>query len=205
MFLAGHSRPEGIEMADGGFSGGEALQKYLESISESMAKASGLKVGFLEGSTYDDGTPVPVVAAVNEFGGTIDIPERKQDLHFKYDERTGDVGHRFVRANKANFVQSVTVPAHKITIPPRPYFRNMIAAKSPEWGEELGKLMVRFDYDASDALAQMGERIKGQLQDSIVALRDPPNAASTLRQKAGSNPLVDTGHMLASVDYEVGE
>lgn len=27
-----------------------------------------LKVGFLEGSTYPDGTPVPMVAATNEFG-----------------------------------------------------------------------------------------------------------------------------------------
>lgn len=192
-------------MADGGFSGGEELQKYLAGIAESVAKASGLKVGFLEGSTYDDGTPVPMVAAVNEFGGTIDIPERTQNLHFKYDERTGDIGHRFVRANKANFVQSVTVPAHKITIPARSYFRNMIASKSPEWGATLGKLMVRYDYDASEALDQMGTRIRDQLQDSIVELRDPPNAASTLRQKAGSNPLIDSSHMLNSVDYEVGE
>lgn len=192
-------------MADGGFSGGEELQKYLAGIAESAAKASDLKVGFLEGSTYDDGTSVPMIAAVNEFGGSIDIPERTQNLHFKYDERTGDVGHRFVRANNANFVQSVTVPAHKITIPARSYFRNMIASKSPEWGADLGKLMVRYEYDAGDALAQMGERIKAQLQDSIVELRDPPNAASTLKKKAGSNPLVDTGHMLNSVDYEVGE
>lgn len=27
-----------------------------------------LKVGFLEGATYPDGTPVPMVAAINEFG-----------------------------------------------------------------------------------------------------------------------------------------
>ena len=48
-------------------------------------------------------------------------------------------------------------------------------------------------------------RIKGQLQESIVDLKDPPNKASTLKHKAGSNPLVDTGHMLNSVDFEVSE
>lgn len=190
-------------MADGGFGGGEALQKYLEDVANNLAKSSGLKVGFLKEATYEDGTSLLLVAAVNEFGGTIDIPERTQELHFKYNERTGDIGHRFVRANKANFVQTVTIPAHKITIPPRPYFRNMIAAKSPEWGESLGKLMRRYDYDAASALDQMGAIIRDQLQQSIVDLKDPANKASTLKKKAGSNPLVDTGHMLNSVDYEV--
>lgn len=192
-------------MADGSFHGGEALQKYLDNIAKNLTKGDALKVGFLANATYPDGTPVAMVAAVNEFGGTIEIPEHTQDLHFKYNERTDEISHRFVRKDKASFTQTVVVPAHKITVPPRPFFRNTIAAKSPEWGSDLGKLMVRYDFDAAQALGQMGERIKGQIQQSIVDLKDPPNKASTLRQKAGTNPLVDTGHMLNSVDYEVGD
>ncbi|NWC11933.1 hypothetical protein HX776_24405 [Pseudomonas agarici] len=192
-------------MADGSFHGGEALQKYLDNIAKNLTKGDALKVGFLENATYPDGTPVAMVAAVNEFGGTIEIPERTQDLHFKYNDRTDEISHRFARKDKSNFVQTVTIPAHKITVPPRPYFRNMITAKSPAWGSEMSRLMRANEYDAGVTLAQMGERIKGQLQQSIVDLKDPPNKASTLRQKAGSNPLVDTGHMLNSVDYEVGE
>ncbi|WP_277963896.1 hypothetical protein [Pseudomonas sp. RIT-To-2] len=183
--------------------GGEALQKYLEGIAESLTKSSGLKVGFLEGSTYPDGTSVPMVAAVNEFGGTIDIPERVQTVYFRMNERTGDVGHRFVRAQRSNFAQEVVIPAHKITIPSRPFFRETIGDFSPEWGDDLAKLLVKNRYDVQASLESMGMIIKKQLQDRIVDLDNPRNAASTLRQKAGNNPLVDTGHMLNSVDYEV--
>ncbi|KPA87292.1 hypothetical protein PF66_06202 [Pseudomonas asplenii] len=191
-------------MSDSSFSGGEALQRYLAGIAESISSGTGLKVGFLEGSTYPDGTSVPMVAAVNEFGGTIDMPERTQTLYFRMNERTGDVSHRFVRAQRSNFAQEVVVPAHQVTIAARPFFRNMIAEKSPKWGDDFGKILKANDYDAEASLALMGERIKGQLQKSIIDLKDPPNRPSTLKQKAGTNPLVDTGHMLDSVDYEVG-
>lgn len=48
-------------------SGSDRLMKKLERIASSMGGGS-VKVGFLEGSTYPDGTPVPAVAFWNEFG-----------------------------------------------------------------------------------------------------------------------------------------
>ncbi|MGP2516376.1 hypothetical protein [Yersinia sp. 2545 StPb PI] len=185
--------------------GGDKLQKYLEELAKNLSKGDELKVGFLEGSTYPDGTSVPMVAAVNEFGGSIDIPERTQDLEFNQNSRTGEVGRKFTKKGKGNFVQTVTIPAHTITIPPRPYFRNMLIEKAPGWGAEMGKILVSSGYDTKKALGLMGERIQGQLKESIIKLDSPPNAASTLRKKAGTNPLIDTGHMLNSVDYEVSE
>lgn len=53
-------------MADKILSGGEKLEKALAKIGEKMSGS--LSVGFMEGSTYPDGTPVPVVAFWNEFG-----------------------------------------------------------------------------------------------------------------------------------------
>ena len=53
--------------------GGDALMKKLEEIAKSMGGGS-VSVGFMEGATYPDGTPVPAVAFWNEFG----VPERGQ-------------------------------------------------------------------------------------------------------------------------------
>lgn len=45
----------------------DKIMDFLDSVGSELASKQ-LKVGFLEGSTYPDGTPVPMVAAVNEFG-----------------------------------------------------------------------------------------------------------------------------------------
>jgi hypothetical protein len=52
------------------FSGGSLLESHLRELSKKFEKAHKLRVGFLEGSTYPDGTSVAMVAAVNEFGQT---------------------------------------------------------------------------------------------------------------------------------------
>ncbi|WP_258187671.1 hypothetical protein, partial [Klebsiella pneumoniae] len=161
-----------------------------------------LKVGFLEGSKYPDGTPVALVAATNEFGGTVKIPAHTRDLNF-YVRRDGV--SRFAKPSKANFAQSVLIPEHIVTIPSRPYFRKTISEHGPEWGVELGKLMKANDFDARKSLALMGERIKGQIQSSIIAFSEPPNAKSTVDKKGFNDPLIDSAHMLNSVDYEVKE
>lgn len=52
-----------------GMSGGDKLMEHLQSIANGLASGDDLKVGFLEGA-IPDGTPVALVAATNEFGGT---------------------------------------------------------------------------------------------------------------------------------------
>jgi hypothetical protein len=87
--------------------------------------------------------------------------------------------------------------------PPRPFFRRMLAEKSPQWGDDLGKIALAVNYDASALFALMGERIKDQLQGSIRDFTDPALAQSTIQRKGFDKPLIDTGHMLNSVDYDV--
>lgn len=55
-------------------SGGDKLAKVLADIGNKI-QGKKLKVGFLSGATYPDGTPVAQVAAENEFG-TDTIPTR---------------------------------------------------------------------------------------------------------------------------------
>jgi hypothetical protein len=159
-------------------SGGDKLKARLEEIARRLSNASSVRVGFLKDSTYPDGTSVPMVAAVQEFG------------------------------------------APSKGIPPRPFFRNMIAANSPEWPAAIAELAIDTDYDALRILQLTGEAVSGQLRQSIIDTNEPALAESTLRARGvatgtkynpadavtfGAKPLVDTGQMLNSVGYQVKE
>jgi hypothetical protein len=171
--------------------GGDKLEAKLAEIARLFSNASSVRIGFLEKATYPNGTPVAMVAAIQEFG------------------------------------------APKAKIPPRPFFRNMIAAKKGEWPGAIAALLKANQYDAKLTLEQTGAAIAGQLRQSIVDILAPPLSPVTLmlRKMFGNNPsairgrdvaearrrvasgesasgvstkpLVWTGHLLNSVDYEV--
>lgn len=88
-------------------------------------------------------------------------------------------------------------------MPPRPFFRRMIAAKSPGWAAALAKIAKATQYNALASLKLMGTGIKDQLVKSINDFSDPPLAASTIARKGFAKPLIDTGVMIRSVDFEV--
>lgn len=87
--------------------------------------------------------------------------------------------------------------------PPRPFFRNMIADKSPEWPQDIAKIAEATGYDAETMLGQMGEHIKGQLQGSIRELMEPALSPVTIAKKGFSKPLIETSQLLNSVDYDI--
>lgn len=193
-------------MANIGFSGGDALEAKLKEIAERAGAAGTLRMGFLENATYPDGQPVAAIAALQEYGGTIDVPERETTIYRQVDA-DGDFKHggRFVKAKKSNFATTHTVPAHKITIPARPFFRYMIEHCKAGWGPELGKIAVQNNYDMKKSLGLMGEHMAGQLQQTIGHFDTVPLAKSTIARKGFNTPLIDSGHMQNSVDYEVNK
>jgi len=157
-------------------SGGAKLNSKLAEMAKLLSNASSVKVGFLAESTYPDGKPVAMIAAIQDYGA----PSRG--------------------------------------IPPRPFFRNMVAAKKAEWPGAIKDLLKANGYDALRTLQQTGDAIAGQLRESIINTNSPPLAASTLRRRGvapgtkydpgkpetfGAKPLVDTGHMLNSINYQV--
>ncbi len=145
-------------------SGGEVFEKALRDISSRIESGGEVRIGFLEGATYPNGTSVAFVAAMNEFGHK-------------------DRGGGFV--------------------PPRPFFRNMIAEHKDEWPAAIVGLLKDTGYDVELTLDLIGAGIAGQLRQSIVDLVTPPLAPSTVARKSSAKPLVDSGHMLASVDHFV--
>lgn len=137
--------------------GGDKLNRALADIAGRMSGS--VRVGFLEGATYPDGTSVPAVAFWNEFG-------------------------------------TVNAPA-------RPFFRTAINEKSSDWAKRIAKAAAHFDYDGGKVLDLMGQTIAQDVQQSIVGWTDPANADSTAKRKGFNKPLIDTGVMQNSVDYEV--
>lgn len=187
-----------------GLSGGEALRKKLEELRKSIGAGEALRVGFLEGSSYPDGTPVAQIAAIQEFGATIQVQAHDVEIHRSLAaDGSFNKNGKFVKKKKANFSTTHAVPAHSITIPPRPFFRQMIAANSPKWGSAMAKVMKASDYSGAKSLAVMGELLQGQLQQSIRDFSGAPLAQSTIAAKGSAKQLVDTGNMLNSVASEV--
>lgn len=139
--------------------GGDKLEKALAEIAGKMSGS--VKVGFLGGATYPDGTSVAQVAFWNEYGTA--------------------------------------------RIPARPFFRTMISNESPGWAVLIGKAAKNYDYDGSTVLQFMGVKIAEQLQQSIVGWQTPPNSPVTVAIKGFNKPLIDTGQMQNSVDFEVEE
>lgn len=87
--------------------------------------------------------------------------------------------------------------------PPRPFFRNMIADNKDTWPDDIVRIAQTTDFDGEQILGLMGEYIKAQLQQSIRELMEPPLSPVTIEKKGFDKPLIDTGHMLNSVDYDI--
>lgn len=167
--------------------GGDKLAAALNRIAGQATKPALLKVGFLEDATY------PVRA--------------KGTLRAEYAAKKARGDTTSVRDDTSAPLNVPTVAAFQEfgtkRIPPRPFFRNMVAAKSGEWPKAIGDLLKANDYDAFHTLDIAGEAIEGQLKQSIIDTNSPPLTESTIRAKGFAKPLVDTGHMLASTGHEV--
>ena len=100
-------------------------------------------------------------------------------------------------------------------IPERPFFRNALAESERGVSNILAKGIDTKKMVVDDRLAgRVGEYVAGQVQESITALKDPPNAPETVARKrkklhgkkgvgGGENPLIDTGFMHDSVAWQV--
>lgn len=186
------------------FTGGDKLDRALKDLARKVSKPRTLNVGFLEGATYPDGTPVAYIAAIQEYGTTIDREASTTTIYRKV-KKNGDFAKngRFVKKSQSNYATDHAVGAYKIVIPSRPFFRTMIANKEGGWGGHLGKILVNVRYDTTIALKEMGELIQGELQTSIRDWTQPPNARSTVAKKGFNKPLIDSSHMVDSASYEV--
>lgn len=180
-----------------------SFKKHLHEVKKRYHTAT-VQVGFLEKATYPDGTPVAYIAAVQEYGATINKPARQSEIYRKTRKDatwTKKTGSKFVKKSKANLITPVSIPAHTIIIPSRPFFRNAIADNRKDWKKKYALLLKKNNFDV--ATKTLAEIIVGDIKKSITTLQNPPLAKSTIKRKGFSKPLIDTGHMLNSVDYRI--
>jgi len=89
-------------------------------------------------------------------------------------------------------------------IPARPFM-------STSFDENRTKIndLISKEYDkilsgtmtTKKALALTGEWMTGVVKKKITDIKEPKNAPFTIKMKKSSNPLIDTGHMRASITH----
>lgn len=144
----------------------DKVMDALDGIGNALANKQ-LKVGFIDGATYPDGTPVAMVAATNEYGD----PANNQ--------------------------------------PARPFFRNAISEHEAEWNDDIAR-GIESGYETEHVLALVGEKIAGDVVQSIATLMNPEISGATIaarlqRGNESTKPLVDTKVMIRDVHYEVSD
>ena len=90
----------------------------------------------------------------------------------------------------------------RLHIPERPFFRRAIEGAVEPVREILLDEIDPEGMAVNEGLADLiGAFVAGQVQASIVRLKEPPNAPVTIEMKGSSNPLVDEGKMKDSVTW----
>lgn len=168
-------------------SGGDDLERKLEAISREFGKGGQLRVGFLEGATYPDGTSVAMVAAINNFGAPEKgIPPRPFFTNM-IRENSGKWGEEFQGALKlTNFDvrKALSLMGELIAGQIR---ESIVATTTPPNSPVTNLLKQRFP---------MG----GYTFDEVLRAWDDVAAGKTA---PAGKPLVWSGDMLRAVDYQV--
>ena len=68
---------------------------------------------------------------------------------------------------------------------------------------QLLKLVAYGKMSAEQHCNAVGLLTKGKIQVFAIELKSPPNAASTIKKKGSSNPLVDSGNMIGAIGWKV--
>lgn len=171
--------------------GGQQLDNVLRAIAKKL-KGGTVRVGFLEGSTYPDGTSVATVAAIQEFGAPArGIPPRPFFRNMIKQNAASWPGavKAVLEFTGGDSERAFQIMGDRIAGQLR---KSIVATNDPPLSAVTVLLRSRFpggQYGASDVWQAMHD----------VATQDHPLASGM----ASDKPLVWTGHMLASVDYEV--
>ena len=92
-------------------------------------------------------------------------------------------------------------------IPSRPFLRMSADDLDGKDGDEIasyGSEYLQGSGSADDVFTRIGKLCVNLIKRTINTGNFVPNAPSTIRRKHSDKPLIDTGTMLRSVEYEIG-
>lgn len=179
-------------MSDKVLTGSDGVMKALEEIARKMGGGE-VAVGFMEGATYPNGTPVAAVAFWNEYGHAGPFPAPPRPFF------------RNMIAKESPTWPKKMAAAAKATNYDGPKVLKLM-------GEDIkGALQQSITETNAPALSEttkMLRAIYGNNPSSIrardvLAAQELVAEGETGAQGTQAKPLIWTGHMLNSVDYEV--
>lgn len=190
-------------------------RKVWEALKQPMSDYL-IQAGWFETAKYDNGTPIGGIAAVQNYGATINHPGGTAYFFSELAQRvvfissSSHLGHELLS-------KGIKTKPHTIVIPPTHFMENCQKTNKEKWKELIKKAWAAVflgKIEADKAMEQMGMVIEGDISKSIAAVNSPPLKASTIRQKrskykdtktTGSldKRLVNQGIMLDSVSHKV--
>lgn len=174
--------------------GGGKLKAKLAEIQKKVAKANTVQVGFLSGSTYPDAnhTPVAMVAAIQEYGAPrASIPPRPF-FRSMIESKKGNWGKSLAAVLKNNDYD----------------VEKSLSLMGEGIGSQLVESIKQTNSPALSPITLMLRKMRSEDQSLVVTGAVVGEAAR--RVAAGEDysgtatkPLVDSGHLIHSVGYQV--
>lgn len=173
-------------------SGGDKFDAAMRDLAAKLGKPGSVRVGFLETAKYPDGTPVAMVAAIQNFGG-------------------GPIPPRPFFSNMVA-TEALTWPDKLAAI--LQANGNDVDAALRAMGEgikgQLQKAIIDTNSPSLSAITLMLRRMRADnpsliVTGSVVGEAARRVAAGDSSAGVSTKPLVDSAHMLDSVDYEVSD
>lgn len=165
------------KVVTGDLKGGDLMDRYLRTITKKLGHGVQVKIGILAGAKYSGTHPI-------RGGKTFDGPVAQVGFWQEFGTEPSD---------------------DNPGIPPRPFMRATVANHSGEWGNKLGKTLRATRYDARKSLMIMGRGIQLQMRQTLNDWSEPPNAPSTVAKKGFNKPLIDTGTLERSIEFQIIE
>lgn len=179
-------------MASVKITGGKNVQATLKKLASQIERGKALNVGFLENATYPDGTPVAMVAAIQNFGAPgRSIPARPFFTNMVSNKAPGwaDTLATVLRATDYDTRAALAMMGEGIKGQLQEAIKNTNAPALSQITLMLRKMRSE-DQSLEVTGATVGEAARR------VAAGESTAGVST-------KPLNDTAHMQNSVDYEV--
>lgn len=173
--------------------GGDRMQQVLDNIAKRLDSGKEVQVGFLEGSTYPDGTSVPMVAAIQNFGAPAKgIPPRPFFTNMVKEKSPG-WGKKLSRAlAAADYDANVALGRMGEGIKGE-LQASIRKTSEPALSPVTLLLRERFGNRPEEITFADVQRARADVASGVV-----PNVTSTQ-----AKPLIWTGHLENSADYEV--
>ena len=93
-------------------------------------------------------------------------------------------------------------------VPERSFMRSTMDQENRRLSRETEKLVSQIAQGRQNVMSVLkilGLSIQAKIRKKITTLSSPPNRPSTIAKKGSSNPLIDTGQLRSSINFEVVE